>query len=240
MSDRPGSGDAPTAALSRRKLLAGAGIAGAAATGVALTQAPHRLHDHGMVTQAAAQTASKPRRVEAFETLTSAEAETLEALVARIIPSDESGPGAREARAAHYIDRALAGILSVSKTAYTIGLAAVDAYANEKHKSSYAQLSPALQDAVLTDIEKNTAPGFQPNSAAFFNLLRTHTIEGTFSDPYYGGNADFAGWDLIGYPGIRTTVMTEDQRINPAPKPERHSAYDEDMFTKGSSHGHNP
>src|SRR5262245_26909117 len=49
-----------------------------------------------------------PRR-EALETLTAAEADTLEAVVARIIPSDENGPGAAEARAAHYIDRALTG-----------------------------------------------------------------------------------------------------------------------------------
>ncbi len=240
MGKGPGSGDAPSSALSRRKLLAGAGIAGAAATGVALTQKPHGLHHHVTVTPAAAQTSAAPRRVEAFENLTSAEAETLEALVARIIPSDESGPGAKEARAAHYIDRALGGYLSGSKAAYIIGLAAVEAYAGDKHKSSYLQLSPALQDAVLTDIEKNVATGFQPSAAAFFNLLRAHTIEGTFCDPYHGGNANFVGWEMIRYPGIRTTVLVEDQRMNPKPKRELHSAYDEDMFTKGVSNGHHP
>src|SRR3984893_13222236 len=45
-------------------------------------------------------------QLEALETLTAAEADTLEAIVARLIPSDENGPGATEARAAHYIDRA--------------------------------------------------------------------------------------------------------------------------------------
>src|SRR5271170_3741695 len=47
--------------------------------------------------------------LEALETLTAAEADILEAIVARLIPSDQNGPGATEARAAHYIDRALAG-----------------------------------------------------------------------------------------------------------------------------------
>jgi gluconate 2-dehydrogenase gamma chain len=35
----------------------------------------------------------------------------------------------------------------------------------------------------------------------FFQLLRTHTIEGMFCDPLHGGNAGLIGWQLIGYPG---------------------------------------
>ena len=57
---------------------------------------------------------------EPFETLTAAESDTLEAIVARLIPSDENGPGATEARAAHYIDRALTGPLASSRAAYLV------------------------------------------------------------------------------------------------------------------------
>jgi gluconate 2-dehydrogenase gamma chain len=32
-------------------------------------------------------------------------------------------------------------------------------------------------------------------------MLRSHTIEGMFSDPMHGGNAGLIGWQLIGYPG---------------------------------------
>ena len=49
-------------------------------------------------------------------------------------------------------------------------------------------------------------PASSPNAATFFTLVRSHTIQGTFCDPYYGGNADFVGWDLIGYPGLRMAV----------------------------------
>ena len=90
----------------------------------------------------------------------------------------------------------------------------------------------ANQDAVLSDMERNAAPGFSPNSAAFFNLLRTHTIEGTFCDPYYGGNANFVGWKLIFYPGIRMGVTANDQRMNPKPEPILKSAYDDPMFSR--------
>ena len=72
----------------------------------------------------------------------------------------------------------------------------------------------------------------------FFNLVRTHTIQGTFCDPYYGGNANFVGWDLIGYPGLRLAAGPGDQRLA-AHKPVRQSAYDQEMFSKkGSGHGH--
>jgi len=220
--------------LSRRHLFKQAGLAGAAAAVSGSAIAPPAAAQSPAPAAAAAQR-------EALETLTAAEADTLEAIVARLIPSDENGPGANEARAAHYIDRALVGPLSASRQAYAAGLAALDDYAQSAKGVAFAKLSAKDQDAVLTDLEKNVATGFAPNSAAFFNLVRTHTIQGTFCDPYYGGNADFVGWDLIGYPGIRVAVGEDEQRMNPKPKPVRKSAYDDPMFTlKGGGHGHQP
>lgn len=222
--------------VSRRNLFKQAGLAGAAAAFSGTTVAP-------AVVPAAAQspaTATAPQR-EALEALTAAEADMLEAIVARLIPTDETGPGAAEARAAHYIDRALVGPLRASRPAYAAGLAALDAYSHTAKGAPFARLSAKDQDAVLSDLEKNVATGFKPNSSAFFNLVRTHTIQGTFCDPYYGGNANFVGWDLIGYPGIRLTVSADEQRMNARAKTIRTSAYDDAMFTmKGGSHGHRP
>ena len=144
-------------------------------------------------------------------------------------------------RAAHYIDRALTGPLRSSREAYAAGLAAIDAYAQSKLGGAFARLSAPDQDSVLADMEKNVAAGFTPNAATFFNLVRTHTIQGTFCDPYYGGNADFVGWDLIGYPGLRLVVTADEQRMNVRAKPVRQSAYADATFTmKGGSHGHRP
>jgi gluconate 2-dehydrogenase gamma chain len=207
----------------------GAGVAGATVAVPAID----------LVTAANAQAQPAPAPVrEALETLTAAQSDTLEAIVARIIPSDENGPGAAEARAAHYIDRALAGPLASRKAAYVTGLAALDAHARSSRGAPFANLSPRDQDAVLTDVQKNAAPGFI-NAAAFFSMVRAHTIEGTFCDPYYGGNANFVGWDLIGYPGVRMVVSAEDQSMSKPPKPVRRSAYDEALFNKrGGNHGH--
>jgi gluconate 2-dehydrogenase gamma chain len=222
--------------VSRRSLFKQVGAAGAAA----FAGAPLAPGAAGAQVQVAQASPVATAQLEALETLTAAEADTLEAIVARLIPSDANGPGAAEARAAHYIDRALTGPLRSSRDAYAAGLAAIDAYAQSKKGADFARLAAPDQDAVLTDMEKNVATGFVQNAAAFFNLVRAHTIQGTFCDPYYGGNANFVGWDLIGFPGLRMAVGEDEQRMK-APKPVRKSAYDDAMFTlKGGAHGHRP
>jgi gluconate 2-dehydrogenase gamma chain len=165
-----------------------------------------------------------------LETLTAVEAETLGAIAARLIPTDSNGPGATEARAAQYIDRALGGALASFREAYRVGLAALDRYAQRAKGSSFARLSAADQDAILGEVERNAAAGFQ-QSSAFFNLVLAHTIQGTFCDPYYGGNANFVGWDLVGYPGVRLAVTSDEQKLNARPAPTHMSAYDYRMFS---------
>jgi gluconate 2-dehydrogenase gamma chain len=164
------------------------------------------------------------------ETLTAGEAETLGAIAARLIPTDGNGPGAMEAGAARYIDRALGGALSAFRETYRAGLAGIDRYAQSAKGNSFARLSAADQDAVLRDLESNAAAGFG-QASAFFSLVLAHTIQGTFCDPYYGGNVNFAGWDLIGYPGVRLAVTAGEQAINARPAPTHMSAYDYRMFS---------
>jgi len=174
---------------------------------------------------------------EALENLTATEMDVLEAVVARLIPSDELGPGAHEARAAHYIDRALGGALSSSRQAYTAGLAALDRYAQSSRGSAFTRLSPTDQDSVLIDVETGAATGFTGSAAVFFAMVLNHTHQGTFGDPYYGGNANFVGWDLVGYPGVRTMVNAADQKQLEANglKPNHKSAYEYDAFTKAAA-----
>ena len=168
------------------------------------------------------------------QTLTPREMELLNAVAARLIPNDANGPGAVEAGATHYIDRALAGALSASHPAYTSGLAALDRYAQSSRGKPFTDLSPVDQDSVLIDVELGAATGFPGSSAQFFGMVLAHTHQGMFSDPFYGGNKDFAGWDLIGYPGVRTMVTAADQTHLESKelKPNHKSAYDYDSFTK--------
>ena len=169
-----------------------------------------------------------------LEHLTAQEFDTLEAIVARLIPSDTLGPGAKEAGAGRYIDRALGGALASSRQAYAAGLAALDRYARSSRGDAFARLSPTDQDSVLIDVETGAATGFTGSSAVFFNMVLNHTHQGTFGDPYYGGNANFIGWDLIAYPGVRTMVSAADQKQLEAGamKPNHKAAYEYEAFTK--------
>jgi gluconate 2-dehydrogenase gamma chain len=173
---------------------------------------------------------SSPGPTDTLETLTVQESETLSAIAARLIPTDSNGPGATEARAAQYIDRALGGALASFRDSYRDGLAALDRYAQSTRGNSFARLSAANQDALLGEVERNAVSGF-PQAAGFFNLVLAHTIQGTFCDPHYGGNANFAGWDLIGYPGVRLAVTADEQGLNAHPSPTHMSAYDYRMFS---------
>jgi gluconate 2-dehydrogenase gamma chain len=175
-----------------------------------------------------------------LESLSANEMELLNAIAARLIPSDANGPGAIEAGATRYIDRALAGALSSSRQAYASGLAALDTYAQSSRGKPFRDLSPTDQDSVLIDVETGAATGFSGGSAQFFAMVLAHTHQGMFGDPYYGGNKDFAGWDLIGYPGVRTMVTATDQKNLESHqlKPNHKSAYEYDAFTKADQrHG---
>lgn len=169
--------------------------------------------------------------------LTSAQLRTLEAFIDRIVPKDELGPGAVECGAGNYMNRSLAGALAAEKEAFIEGLAATDTLARNTHGMGFADLSPEIRDELLTGMDNGTAAGF-PNARQFFARVRRLTLEGMFGDPYYGGNRNFAGWDLIRYPGPRLAVGPEDQKMSTPPKPYRRSAYGNGSMPVGDSHSH--
>lgn len=174
------------------------------------------------------------RTSKSYEHFAPEEGTLMDAIAARLIPTDELGPGATEARAVSYIDRALGDALAASLPAYRAGLAALDTYARSSRGAPFTELGPVDQDSVLIDVETGAATGFTGSSAAFFAMVLNHTHQGTFGDPYYGGNANFVGWDLLQYPGVRTMVTAADQQALEGHqlKPNHKSAYDYEAFNK--------
>lgn len=231
--------------FTRRDLLKNAGLAGAAAiAGQAAAEAQTGAHGGAATATSAARpaagspaAAAQTARREALEHLTAAEADILDAMVDRLIPADEHGPGAREARVIHYIDRALGGALATSRQAYSSGLSALDRYAQSSRGKGFLALTSTDKDSVLIDVETGAATGFGASSAQFFAMVLSHTRQGMFGDPYYGGNANFVGWDLLGYPGIRTMVTGADQKAyeDGTLKSNHRSAYDYDTFNKATA-----
>src|ERR671931_1519787 len=139
----------------------------------------------------------------------SEDAATVSAIAERLVPGAPGKPGARDAHVLNYIDLALSGAYADLQDFYRRGLASLDAYCRKTYKEPFRRLSAAQQDTVITALEQGKAPAFTwPSAQAFFTTLRTHAMEGMFADPVYGGNKDFAGWRLVGFPGAQP-VFTE-------------------------------
>jgi len=234
----------PRPAISRRDLLRTAGAAGAAAlipdaVGGVTKESPATSARAAAGTERAGgllPSDTAPLLAGPLTNLTARETEILSAMVDRLIPTDELGPGALDAGVLQYIDRALSEAESNAADAYRSGLAALDTYSRYTRGRPFIDLSTIDQDSVLIDVQLGAATGagvgFVGSSGSFFNMVKSHTWQGMFGDPKYGGNVDFAGWDLIDYPGVRLGVSPEDQQRLEADQldPVRRSAYDFGLF----------
>ena len=183
--------------VSRRKFLA-QGLSGVSAVWVsahlpALVAAAEHAHK-------AANSATPPK----FEFFTPEQAAEVEAITARIIPTDET-PGAREAGVVYFIDRGLATFAADDQKTYREGLPELQARVSEMFPgtSKFSALTAEQQDEVLHSFDtggdgQRRPSRARPGAQDFFETLRQHTIAGFLIDPDYGGNHDGVGWKVIG------------------------------------------
>lgn len=159
-----------------------------------------------------------------------AEAQTMQAIVDRIIPPDPETPGGRDAGCAVFIDRQLAGGYGHREGLYVQGpfkegskeqgtqsasdpareyrdaLAALDRYCRSAAgtgATSFDALPTARQDEVLKGIEDGSISLAGVDGKTFFKHLVTDVQQGFFADPIYGGNRNMCAWKMIGFPGAR-------------------------------------
>jgi len=145
------------------------------------------------------------------------QAATILAFTERLMPGAPGKPGARDAGVLNYIDLALAGAYADLQDFYRRGLAQLDAYCRKTYNEPFVRLSATRQDEVITALDEGKAGGFTwPTAQEFFNTIRTHTMEGMFADPIYGGNKDFAGWRLVGFPGAQAIFTPADMQSKQA------------------------
>ena len=124
-------------------------------------------------------------------TLTTAQAAVVDAVASRILPSVDGRPGAHEAGAIMFIDRALATFNAGQKKLYANGISDLNRRAVRRWKgtANFAALAAPQQDELLREIEPSP----------FFQAVRFDTIVGTFGLPAIGANRDHAGWQMIGF-----------------------------------------
>ncbi len=162
------------------------------------------------------------------------EAQTVEAVAARIIPGDATDPGAREAGVVTYIDRSLAGFLRDLQTFYRRALQELDDYSRDRHNGLFRELTEGDQDRVLAELDtvsivETVVSGEYGTDALqdenkevdesestllirFFSIVREHVLQGTFCDPAYGGNRDTVGWKMVGFPGAQWGYSAEQMK----------------------------
>ena len=176
----------------------------------------------------------------AYGYLTPGEIRFLDAAVERLIPTDELGPGAKDAGVTCYIDRQLSGTWGVHgrnyrsgpwpegtpeqgfqsrlvpQEIYRIGIREINDHCRAKYEKPFDQLQASRQDEVLKALEKGEIELPSLSSKLFFTLLWRNTEEGFFADPLYGGNRGKVGWKLVGFPGVASGTYKE-HIDNPAP-----------------------
>ena len=178
--------------------------------------------------------------VHAYGYLTELEISFLDAAVERLIPTDELGPGGKEAGVTCYIDHQLCsswgthgrhyragpwlegtpeqGFQSrlTPQEIYRIGIQEVNAVCRARYEKPFDQLAAATQDEMLKALEAGEVDLPSMSSKLFFDLLWRNTEEGFFADPIYGGNRGKVGWKLVGFPGVPSGAY-KDHLDNPAP-----------------------
>lgn len=167
---------------------------------------------------------------------------TTQAAVERLFPADENGPGAKDLGVAFYIDHQLAGEWGLNARDYmeppffvgektqgyqgrlrrreifTIGLREMQNYCQTKYGKAFAALTPEDQDAVLTAFQNNEVELTTISASSFFEMLRSATLEGVYSDPLYGGNKNMQGWIMRNYPGSQmayTNIIDKEFTVIP-------------------------
>jgi gluconate 2-dehydrogenase gamma chain len=183
--------------LSRRNFLLQAGTGLSAAWVTAHWPALLAASTHAHL---AAKSAAPPK----FEFFTPEQAAEIDAITARIIPSDDT-PGAREAGVVYFIDHGLTTFATDDQKTYREGLPELQARVGELFPgvAKFSALTPEQQDEVLHTFDEHAQPArrsirARPGAQNFFETVQQHTIMGFLIDPDFGGNHGGAGWKVIG------------------------------------------
>src|SRR5882757_11236271 len=163
--------------------------------------------------------AASPEVESVYLFFNAAEARFIESACERLIPADESGPGALGAGVPNYLDKQLGGAWGAGERLYRSGpwiqgtpsqgyqlpftpaelfRTALRAINTElaKRGPQFSELPAAAQDDYLKSLEKDNHDFDGVPSAVFFDMLLKMTVEGFFADPVYGGNRDMVAWRM--------------------------------------------
>lgn len=122
-----------------------------------------------------------------------AEYRLLDVLTERILPADETGPGAHDARVCFFIDTVLHYRTEQERVRWRNGLAGIDEQAKSRFGSAFADCAADQQHALLTQITEHEEP------SSFFAELKRMTIEAFYL-------SDRVQREHLGYRGNRAVA----------------------------------
>jgi gluconate 2-dehydrogenase gamma chain len=124
----------------------------------------------------------------------------LAAIAARLVPADDTGPGAADADVATFFatafaDQRLAAVHPLLKR----GCAFLMKAARVEHGRAFVDLDASAQDELIRRlVEGQMRPdGF--SGPTFVRVALALTLEGFLGDPRHGGNKGAIGWRFVGF-----------------------------------------
>jgi len=151
-----------------------------------------------------AQEAKSSPQPHKFEVLTPEQAQDVEAIAARIIPTDEL-PGAAEAGVVYFIDYALRTFAKEARPSYETGLKQINDLTAKRFPGvvKFSAATHEQQDNILEMIVGPSEPGNSRHRQPvitddFAKTIWFHVVAGFLVAPEGGGNRDYAGWKVIG------------------------------------------
>ncbi|UJL48200.1 gluconate 2-dehydrogenase subunit 3 family protein [Virgibacillus sp. NKC19-16] len=157
----------------------------------------------------------------------------LSAATERIFPEDDNGPGAIALGVPFFIDHQLAGGYGNNDREYMrgpffpgsdfqgyqtrlkrrevfdMGIQAIERESQDEFGASFVDLEGEQQDEILQKFQEDEVDMKGVTPTTFFELLRSATLEGAYSDPLYGGNSNMEGWVMKEYPGTYMSYLNE-------------------------------
>lgn len=124
---------------------------------------------------------------------------TLVAVCERLLPSDDLGPGVKEAGIDTYLRKELADPrMKAIKSMTQRGAVWVARAAKKEHGKWFVELPDADKDAIIARLVRGEIKpkGFTP--LAFVRVLLALSLEAFLGDPRHGGNKDQVGWKFVG------------------------------------------
>lgn len=138
---------------------------------------------------------------------------TVEKLCDIILPGDSS-PGAADAGVSEFIDFMAASDPSIQYR-FRLGLAWLDAHADQLYGRPFLKLTAAEQEGILDHLAyKEKFRADEAEGRSFFNLMREYTLMGFYTSK--------AGLQELDYPGLRVIYPSSPKCPHPNDPEHRH------------------